>query len=214
MAYFMTKIKSIGNGTATDTGGRILKFIGNLPCAAGDTVWTDGKVIFGNMTRKDTSLLDDTPSGIPVVADNIYDTTRGYFKRSGIFKKMQIAEGNWVTNSKKIYGHGENDILDAEISTDNGLFVAEWADENRKYKLVNNKLTSDGEIIIRKNEQEFSRVKLSSLAAYVENIAKQEIDVVHSDFHLDGDVMSTSAEMKLFHIEPDGKWTAIMDIVC
>lgn len=212
--YYPTIIRSVGAGTAVDVQGKTLRLIGNLPCEEGDTVWTDGKVIFGNVTRRGTPLLDDTPRGIPVVADNIYDTTCGYFKRDGNFKNKQIAKGNWVTNSKRIYRHGENDILDAEISTDNGLFVAEWADENRKYKLVDNKLISDGEIIIRKNEQEFSHVKLSSLAAHIENLVQQEIDVVYPDFHLDGDNMSTSADLLLFHIEPDGTWTATVKIVC
>lgn len=131
MAYYTTQIKSVGAGTAVDVQGKTLRFIGNLPCQTGDTVWTDGKVIFGNMTRHDTPMLDGAPSGIPVVADEINGNSNmkcGYFKLSGAFKYKQIAEDSWVTNSDKKYAHGDGTfngarIIDAEISDNGGLYV-------------------------------------------------------------------------------------------
>lgn len=126
MAYYQTKIQSTGAGYAVDVQGKRLTFIGNLPCKAGDTVWTDGKVIFGNMTRRGTPLLDETTAGIPVLSRSNHS---GYFTKSGIFKQKQFGAEDWITNSKKIIETGEEEIsgqkiIDAEIGSDGSLLTA------------------------------------------------------------------------------------------
>ena len=219
MSFYPTKIKSVGIGTATDTSGRVLRFIGNLPCEAGDTVWTDGRVIFGNIVRKGGTLIEPPPRGIPVVADWVITngTTCGYFKSpSGRFKKKRIAEDSWVVNAKQTYEHGSGAILDAEIAMTNGvedgLYVARWAEgSQRKYVMQDNQKVADGEIVIDKDGQRVSSVRLRGK---IEDELKKELEDGCAVFEHEEDRVSTSAELQLFHVDTDGKWTAVVKVEC
>lgn len=116
--FFRTQLKSVGVGGAVDMQGRRLAFIGYLPCKAGDWVFTDGSVIFGNSKPKGApAIFNAEPSGIPVLSDDL----RGYFTTSGKFKKYRIKGDEWITNGEKKYSHdnGEENIIDAEIARDN-----------------------------------------------------------------------------------------------
>lgn len=137
MAYYPTTIKSVGNGTAVDASGKTLKFIANLPCQAGDTVWTDGKVIFGNTTRKGAPLMEEPPRGIPVwykTMDEPPEEKRGYFTSRGRYKNYRIAVDEatteypdlWIANDKQKYEHNRElhgktgrvidvDVIDGEL---------------------------------------------------------------------------------------------------
>lgn len=121
--FYATKIKTVGNGGAIDVQGKFLTFIGYLPVKAGDTVYTDGKVIFGNAPPKGAPAIFDVQSGIPVLASDL----RGYVTPQGKFKTYRIAGSKWTTNDKKNYKHDTDsaDIIDAEIATDGGLLTAE-----------------------------------------------------------------------------------------
>ena len=122
--FYKTRIKSISNGSAVDVNGRRLTFIGWLPVKAGDTVFTDGKVIFGNAPPKGSPAIFDEPGGIPVLGDN---ELRGYFNKQGKYKKYSIKGDEWIVNSDKTYKHdnGEENIIDAEISDDGKLYTVE-----------------------------------------------------------------------------------------
>ncbi|MBR6012793.1 MAG: hypothetical protein IK062_03295 [Selenomonadaceae bacterium] len=117
--YYKTQIKDLSGNYIIDSQGKKLQTAGNKFCQVGDTVWTDGKIIFGHTPLRSTPLLPNVESGIPVVADALLDdknVTCGYFKTSGIFKKKKIAEDDWTTNAKTLYKHGhDKKVIDAEI---------------------------------------------------------------------------------------------------
>lgn len=136
MAYYKTQIDSVRAGYAVDVSGKRLKFIGNYPCQAGDFVWTDGNVIFGNITNDSQPILFGDKSGIPILADNL----RGYYNSVGKFKNFKIAEQGlsdedlsnkwWFINSNnKIFydvffsEYEQPPYEDIEISADNNVFA-------------------------------------------------------------------------------------------
>lgn len=137
--FYATRIQSVGNGYAVDVQGKALSFIGDLPVKAGDTVYTDGNIIFGHIPQRGApAIFQDEPSGIPVLTGTrsiyggrpipIEQTLRGYFTSSGVYKNYNIAGDYWITNGKKIYQHdkGSDNVIDAEITRDeDGFYTAE-----------------------------------------------------------------------------------------
>lgn len=123
--FYSTTIKAIGYGGAIDINGHWLSFIGYLPVEVGDTVFTDGNVIFGNVPPKSsvTNIYLEA-SGIPVLAANL----RGYFNKRGIFKSYTIAGELWIVNSTEIFAHDlsydDNEIIDAFISETGETYLA------------------------------------------------------------------------------------------
>lgn len=127
--FYTTTIKSVGNTGVIDAQGRRLNFIGYLPVKEGDTVYTDGRFIFGNAPPKGSPAIFDEPSGIPVLGDEYSlsdsdpkDELRGYFTTNGKYKKYRIAGDDWITNDKKTYAHDgsfedvdDENIIDAEV---------------------------------------------------------------------------------------------------
>ena len=65
---YQTMISSVNGKLCTDERGRTLERIGNMNVHAGDAVWTDGRVIYGNEFPGAGELLlfSDSGSGIPV----------------------------------------------------------------------------------------------------------------------------------------------------
>lgn len=116
--FYATQIKSIDTGGVIDTQGKRLTFIGYLPVKVGDTVYTDGNVIFGNAPPKGSTQIFDVPKGIPVLGNS--SEFRGYIKSSGNYKPYRIEGNEWIVNGKKTYYHdnGEENIIDAEIALD------------------------------------------------------------------------------------------------
>ena len=119
--FYVTRIQTINGSTVTDTSGRRLRFIGNLPVKVGDVVCTDGTFIFGHAPPKGSPAIFDEQSGIPILANNL----RGYFNLNGDFKSYNIAGDAWIVNDKKFYAHDVDDveIIDAEIANDGELFT-------------------------------------------------------------------------------------------
>ena len=118
--FFRTQLKTVGAGGAMDMQGRRLNFIGYLPVAAGDWVYTDGNVIFGNVKPKGAPAIFAEQSGVPILADDL----RGYFSSRGTFKPYNIAPDDWISNSKHHFFHGldsfnSDKIIDA-YTADNG----------------------------------------------------------------------------------------------
>lgn len=127
--FYRTQIKSVTSAGVVDKDGKTLTFMGYLPVKAGDWVFTDGTYIFGNVPPKGSPApLGDEPGGIPILADTSYiseedEALRGYFDKSGKFKKYAVAWDDWITNSEKNFAHGvkvfEDDIvIDADILDD------------------------------------------------------------------------------------------------
>lgn len=121
--FYKTQIKSVTNDGVLDIQGKSLKFIGYLRVKPGDTVFTDGKFIFGNVPPKGTPAIFDEPSGIPVLGDKDSsgsEELQGYFNRNGKYRKYKVAGDKWIVNDKKTYAHdnGEENIIDAEIARD------------------------------------------------------------------------------------------------
>ena len=138
--FFKTQIQKVNLNSAVDVSGRNLVFAGNLPCQAGDFVWTDGNVIFGHMQPQATPFFfDDSTSGVPVLTD----TLRGYFNKSGKFKSYSIANDSWIVNDQKIFAHGNSDIYDAEISFSGDLLTAELINSSLMRVYKNNKAFYD-----------------------------------------------------------------------
>lgn len=219
--FYATTIKKVTANGVEDIHGKILRFTGSLPWKEGDTVWTDGKFILGHVPIRGGAILSPEEVGIPVVADWILanGTTCGYFNRRGRWKKKRIAEDSWIVNANRTYRHDSSDILDAEIAITNGiedgLYVARWADaSSQKYILQDNQQVADGEIIVEKDGQRFTSLRLSELAATIENEAKQDLEDNCPVFNHEADRVSNSAELKLFHVDTNGKWTAIIKFEC
>lgn len=186
--FYRTQLKSIGTDGAVDMQGRRLAFIGYLPCKAGDWVYTDGTVIFGNFKPKGApAIFDVAQSGIPVLCDS--DSTgekelRGYFTKRGEFKEYKIAQDDWIANSKTKFSHGEKEfkgvrVIDAETNNNGEEFIVTDG-FYRKYQTVtyNNHLfymnartrseqnQSTGEIVFRSEHE---------IIAGVEPIVGQEV---------------------------------------
>lgn len=122
--FYSTQIKAVTSSGVVDVQGRNLSFIGYLPVKAGDTVFTDGRFIFGNAPPKGSPTIFSEQSGIPVLGD---EDLRGYFTKNGKFKKCNIAGNDWLVNNEKIYTHddGEENIIDAEIAEDGEIYTVE-----------------------------------------------------------------------------------------
>ena len=151
MAYYKTQIKNVRAGYAVDNFGKKLRFIGNYPCQAGDYVWTDGRVIFGNLSYKSQPAIFNkvVKSGVPILAYDkdwedddtsisYYDKSkemRGYFDSRGKFINFGVAQ-NWlyldsqyrfVNNSKKgffgpLFEERQEKPEDIEVTGGNGVF--------------------------------------------------------------------------------------------
>lgn len=123
--FYQTTIKAIGNGGVFDINGKWLSFIGFLRVNVGDSVWTDGRVIFGHSSPKSDSLITDNPKVVPVLDDS---ELRGFFKLNGDYKDYPIIQDDWIINDLKFFRHGsdsfnDREVIDSEISDDGDLFV-------------------------------------------------------------------------------------------
>lgn len=70
--------------------GELLTFIGDFPVVVGDTVWTDGKVIYGHFPRYDVPVLSITIGGVPVQPLSV-SFESGYFTRAGAWHAATLA---------------------------------------------------------------------------------------------------------------------------
>ena len=110
--FYPTVLKSVEGGIAVDVQGKRLTFIGYMQVQAGDVVWTDGNVIFGNAPPKSLPNITSSEGGVPVLADNM----RGYINRHGKYRQKNIGTDNWIVNDDKNFRHGqEENLLDVEI---------------------------------------------------------------------------------------------------
>lgn len=73
-------VRSVGVGGVVDDNGRSLRVIGNMPIKPGDTVWTDGRIVYGHRPVR--------PNVKPIVSEEIMypyagESGCGAFKESG-----------------------------------------------------------------------------------------------------------------------------------
>lgn len=203
--FYATKIQSVSNGVAVDEHGRTLRFIGFLNVKAGDTVYTDGRVIFGNVKPKGGSDVVDEPGGIPALADNL----RGYFTKNGRYCRYKIAGEEWIVNGKKNFFHDKDadQIIDAEIAVEEGKETGVYLVE----KITRGETDYECELIIRKNELEISRIKMRELSEAAETLAKSYVEIVDVPNHTPEDLIDVQAWLRNFKILPDGSWTALVE---
>lgn len=211
--FFATQLKSVTSNGAVDVQGRSLSFIGYLQVKAGDTVYTDGKVIFGNAPPKGAPAIFDEPSGVPVLGDNYFlgeqdDELRGYFTKSGKYKSYQIAGDDWIVNDDRNFKHDADDnIIDVEISDGGELLAVEQI--GTSYKVKDNEVTQTCELIILKDGEEIENLS-------IENLLKEYVDAVKADVeiyvpnHSFSDAFDMQAELLNFKILPDGNWEALI----
>lgn len=126
---YQTVLKSVNGYTAIGANGEKLQFVGNWHGSAGDTVWTDGNIIFGHspLRASSTMMMLTSNSGIPVLCNN----RRGYFSTGGTWADYDVAQYDWIVNNQNIfYGNSAEyngaTVFDAEISNDNNIYIVTW----------------------------------------------------------------------------------------
>ena len=138
---YATTIKSARAGAAVDINGKTLAFIGRLPVQAGDTVYTDGKVIYGHVPIKQSRIIYNE-GGVLV---------RGWesalaVSKTGAVKNLTETGGrilditNWMySKSRGVYGADKNNFepglnfyLDI-LRKNNNVFTAEYSDYDNPF---------------------------------------------------------------------------------
>lgn len=180
--FYRTQIKYAGVGYAVDTTGKRLAFIGRIPCKAGDFVWTDGNVIFGDISHKPQPVLfNDITSGMPIILEIDGVKKAGYFDAQTNFKKYSIANDEWIVNDERKFFHGKyieddiGDMIDAEISTDGQLLTLRL---------------SDSDFIVKKNKEVLATYDISNLRHYYTS-DESNYDILGKVLFPDGSVRAT-----------------------
>lgn len=106
--------------------GEPLIFIGDFPAQVGDTIWTDGKVIYGHRPRYNVPIVSSSHKGIPVVY-GLESAGDGYFGRSGSWHDADLIRAPLVVNDAADYLIGQSLYYDAVVH-DGLLIVAKKVD--------------------------------------------------------------------------------------
>ena len=119
--FYKTTVHSLVPGGVVDSRGKTLTFIGNKVARVGDTIWTDGRVVFGHTPARGSPILagGNRTYGIPVLFE---DGTQGYFDMDGEFHEAKLPVTGRFVNSNRCYfqiPEGVN-ALDAEIVAGSG----------------------------------------------------------------------------------------------
>ena len=119
--FYQTVLQSVKNGVAVDVQGKRLTFIGYMQVQEGDTVWTDGSVIFGNVPPKGQSPPPIPMNGIPIaIIDENGDELKGKVVRIGTIRRYNIVTEDWFVNDDEFFQHGTDfidnqKVIEAEI---------------------------------------------------------------------------------------------------
>ena len=137
-----TTVASVGDGAITDANGCRLQMIGNLPVQPGDTVWTDGHIVYGHRPVRPSVKPLAQQGGIPFACTG-EDRPFGYILRNGrviLLSEMEQDDDytiymihNWLyTDPSKLYyeyfyahGVGTDFYLDI-FCTPQSVFTAEY----------------------------------------------------------------------------------------
>lgn len=115
-------VRSVGVGCVVDDNGRSLRVIGNMPIKDGDTIWTDGRIVYGHRpTRPNVKPMIEA-KGTPVLSSKL----NGYIEEDGRYKSkdwgVENRTDNYFINNERIIfenaGTNYTDmiVLDAEVS--------------------------------------------------------------------------------------------------
>lgn len=119
--FYQTVLQSVKNGVAVDVQGKRLTFIGYMQVQEGDTVWTDGSVIFGNVPPKGQPPPPIPMSGIPIaIIDENGDELKGKVVQIGTIRRYNIVTEDWFVNDDEFFQHGTDfidnqKVIEAEI---------------------------------------------------------------------------------------------------
>lgn len=188
-----------------------LRFIGNLPVSEGDLVWTDGNVIFGHVSPKDTPLIPMPMGGIPCAFDN--SDANGFFKKSGTYKEYNIAvdagENAHIVNDEKKYFHFNTPCFDAEVSDDGKLLTAELdginGGNNGFYFIKEGVMLDDDCVVIKKDGKEIEHVYLRDYADAID-----KTNEIASRGPVNEKFVAGHAQLLNFHLNKDGSWDALI----
>ena len=119
-------VRSVGVGGVVDDNGRSLRVIGNMPIKPGDTVWTDGRIVYGHRPiRPSVKPPILFAAGVPFAYyDNQGGAVQGYYDDRAVKKTKllgQVSEGGLLVNDERQLWLERNPgrkILDAEVLTD------------------------------------------------------------------------------------------------
>lgn len=127
---YTTRVTQSAGGAIIDENGRTLRPIGNLRINDGDSVWTDGKIVYGHVPVKPIVNLFYQRGGIPVCGLN--GEYYGMIYKNGRFESMpgNVATlkmaGNWLYVQKNgVYSQKSLYFLDM-LCTKSAVFTAEY----------------------------------------------------------------------------------------
>ena len=137
-------VQSVGIGGVVDENGRSLKVIGNMPIQPGDTVWTDGRIVYGHRPVRPNVKPPTQKSGIPFFCIG-KSRQGGYITADGNVKIIDTVSTfnylhTWLyTDPDKIYyeyfykqGVGTDFYLDM-LCTDDVVLTAEVTNLDEPY---------------------------------------------------------------------------------
>ena len=120
---YRTTVRSVNSTGIVGDDGKNLVCIGNYPVNPGDTVWTDGNVVYGHVPPKGGGMIMQNKSGYPIMwycTDWKNWKMRGLQRHGGYIKET----GDWRT-----VGEG--------VSAANDYFVYLLNDEKDCYPIAN-----------------------------------------------------------------------------
>lgn len=143
-------VQSAAAGGIIDESGRFLRMAGSIHVKPGDTVWTDGNIVYGHSPTKEKAALPTRRSGIPYhgydasYRDGQRQLPYGAFKKSGGIYPYNFVQNaaymkslnyltTWMyTYNNKVYGYVEGNprtdlcsYLDIKVDG-NKVFTAEY----------------------------------------------------------------------------------------
>ena len=119
---YQTVLRSVNGYTAIGANGEKLQFVGNWYGSAGDTVWTDGNIIFGHspLRASSTMMTLSSNSGIPVLCENLC----GYFSSTGTWSAYDVAQYDWIVNNENyFFSSSDSTVKDAIVSAKGDLYL-------------------------------------------------------------------------------------------
>ena len=237
--FYATTVSKIYSGGVIDAQGKHLAFIGNLPVQEGDIVYTDGNVIFGNVSRRGNVLISPITKGkgIPVLGADL----RGYYTKLGGFKPYPITGEDWILNSEKYYAHDiKENIIDAEISLDydgnaDGVFTAEKAVQEIEdipsddsfsqlpdyaafllsfsdcdFCNYDDNILKDCEIILSKDNQTVEQIAMAEITEHYETAISEIVSAIVAPNRDIEDHLQSRAKLLNFKLDTNGQWESLI----
>ncbi len=99
------RVQSVGAGGIVDENGRHLIPIGNLQIKEGDTVWTDGRIVYGHVPIRPTVNLPNDSPGIPYSCEghhsgSLSDKSGTPINRASESEPLKSSAYNWLYSDR------------------------------------------------------------------------------------------------------------------